>query len=91
MSDKCPNHVRRRRGCPACERISAALMESFSATPPGSVAVEECCEDWPEQIKKVNGPIVLQSIGAGRDLYKETGGKPFRYCPWCGKARPPNS
>lgn len=31
MSDKCPNHVRRRRGCPICERISAALAESAFA------------------------------------------------------------
>lgn len=49
---------------------------------------EECCADWLVQIEKVNGPIVLQSIRAGRDLYKETGGKPFKYCPWCGKVRP---
>jgi len=39
MSDKCPNHVRRRRGCPICERISAALAESsFAATPCSPVA-----------------------------------------------------
>lgn len=36
MSDKCPNHVRRRRGCPTCERISAALAESSFAAPSGS-------------------------------------------------------
>lgn len=27
MKDQCPNHVRRRRGCPICERISEALTE----------------------------------------------------------------
>ena len=40
------------------------------------------CLDWRENIDKVNGPIVLQSIRAGRDLYT---GKPFVYCPWCGR------
>lgn len=35
MRDKCPNHVRRRRGCPICERISAALAESALAAPTG--------------------------------------------------------
>jgi len=39
------------------------------------------CADWEPEIAKVNGPIVLQSIRAGRDLYT---GKPFRFCPWCG-------
>ena len=39
------------------------------------------CADWEPEIAKVNGPIVLQSLRAGRDLYT---GKPFRFCPWCG-------
>lgn len=38
MRDKCPEHVRRRRGCPICERISAALVESALAAPIGSEA-----------------------------------------------------
>jgi hypothetical protein len=50
-----------------------------------SSAVLDCCPDWPVQIEKVNGPIVLQSLRAGRDLYD---GIPFRYCPWCGRKRP---
>lgn len=37
---------------------------------------ENCCADWPVQIEKVNGPIVLQSLRAGRDLYD---GIPFRH------------
>ena len=44
MSDKCPNHVRRRRGCPTCERISAALAESSFAEPTGSGTIDE--EIW---------------------------------------------
>lgn len=41
MSDKCPNHVRRRRGCPTCERISAALAESSFAAPHGSASPDQ--------------------------------------------------
>ena len=40
-----------------------------------------CCDDWDENILKVEGPIILQSVMAGRDLYT---GKPFTHCPWCG-------
>ena len=41
----------------------------------------ECdCQDWKENIKKINGPILLQGIhGMG-----EYDGKQFVYCPWCG-------
>lgn len=63
--------------CPKCNAPTVAT----------SVGPPDCCSDWPVQIEKVNGPIVLQNIRAGRDLYKETGGKPFRYCPWCGKKK----
>lgn len=42
----------------------------------------ECgCADWKPQMEKINGPIVLQSLRAGRDLYD---GKAFKFCPWCG-------
>ena len=41
MSDKCPNHVRRRRGCPICERVSAELAESSLAAPTGSARPRE--------------------------------------------------
>jgi len=40
-----------------------------------------CCNEWDKNIEKVNGPIVLQSILAGRDIYD---GMPFKFCPWCG-------
>ena len=40
-----------------------------------------CCDDWDNNIKKVDGPILLQSIRAGCDLYD---GPIFRFCPWCG-------
>lgn len=40
------------------------------------------CDGWKVNEPKVNGPIILQSIRAGRDLYD---GDPFRFCPWCGK------
>lgn len=43
------------------------------------------CPDWGEQIQKINGPIVLASIRAGKDLYD---GKPFVFCPWCGDRLP---
>ena len=62
-----------------------STSELPSAVPIGSGAVLDCCPDWPVQIEKVNGPIVLQSLRAGLDLYD---GIPFRYCPWCGKKRP---
>lgn len=39
------------------------------------------CEDWAEQIKLVNGPILLQQ--ARNPAHKYTG-KVFAYCPWCG-------
>ena len=40
-----------------------------------------CCDEWDQNIEKVDGPIMLQSIRAGRDLYD---GIPFKFCPWCG-------
>lgn len=39
------------------------------------------CPDWEPNIKKVNGPILLQAARAGRSLYD---GEPFVFCPWCG-------
>jgi hypothetical protein len=44
------------------------------------------CADWPEQIVKVNGPIVNQTIRSG-GLWQYDG-IPFRFCPWCGKQLP---
>ena len=43
---------------------------------------EPCCADWPVQIEKVNGPIMLQSARSGGAWQYD--GIPFRYCPWCG-------
>lgn len=51
----------------------------------GLVIREECCADWLAQIEKVNGPIVLQALRSGNP--NQFDGIPFRYCPWCGKAR----
>ena len=41
-----------------------------------------CCDEWDQNIEKIDGPITLQSIRAGRNLYV---GEPFRFCPWCGE------
>jgi hypothetical protein len=41
----------------------------------------QACSDWEPQIKKIDGPIHLASVRAGRDLFD---GKAFVYCPWCG-------
>lgn len=41
------------------------------------------CKDWEPEIKKLNGPITLQSVRSG-GAYKYDG-KPFNFCPWCGK------
>lgn len=43
--------------------------------------MKPCCADWEPGIEKLNGPIILQSLRAGKDLYT---GVPFRFCPWCG-------
>jgi hypothetical protein len=43
------------------------------------------CPDWPVQSKIIDGFIVFQSVRAGKDLYQERGGKPFKFCPWCGR------
>ena len=40
------------------------------------------CEAWRVNEPKVNGPIILQSIRAGKDVYD---GAPFKFCPWCGQ------
>jgi hypothetical protein len=46
----------------------------------------ECCEDWLPQIEKVNAPIILAN--ARNPEYPQYDGKPFVYCPWCGRKRP---
>ena len=46
-----------------------------------------CCADWEPQMKIVNGYIVFQSVRAGVDTFLQQGGKPFVFCPWCGRNR----
>ena len=43
----------------------------------------DCCEYYQEGMDKINAPIILATIRAGHRTYD---GKPFNYCPWCGKA-----
>ena len=40
------------------------------------------CEDWKENIEKINDPIEFQAIRSCTSGYT---GKIFVYCPWCGK------
>lgn len=40
------------------------------------------CPEWPEGIKKINAPILLQSARSGYQWQYD--GVPFRFCPWCG-------
>jgi hypothetical protein len=42
----------------------------------------ECfCDDWKENIDKVNAPILLQQA---RNPHHKFTAKVFGYCPWCG-------
>jgi hypothetical protein len=41
------------------------------------------CPDWEPELKKINGPIVLQSVRSG-GAYRYNG-KQFIFCPWCGE------
>ncbi len=44
------------------------------------------CEDWPIQSKIIDGYITLSAVRSGQyDLYSKQGGKPFIFCPFCGK------
>lgn len=52
---------------------------------PSPVPETQCCQEWVENIDKINDPIILQSLRNPGYVYN---GKPFVYCPWCGKARP---
>jgi len=45
----------------------------------------ECkCKDWKPNIEIINGYIVMNALHSygNREGYT---GKPFEYCPWCGK------
>jgi len=41
------------------------------------------CEDWIPECEKINAPIQLQSARSG--FRWQYDGKPFKFCPWCGK------
>ncbi len=38
------------------------------------------CKDWQPNIDKINSAITMDFVHG-----KEYTGKPFEYCPWCGK------
>ena len=40
------------------------------------------CQDWKDNIDKINGPIMLEQL---RGKSKGYDGVPIRYCPWCGE------
>ena len=44
------------------------------------------CKDWTDNIRILDGMIATQSVMAwgNKDGYT---GKPFKYCPWCGRKR----
>lgn len=80
--------------CPRClkpipltdsDREQPPKLPAAPSLAPATGSASECCADWTPGITKLNGPIVLQSIRAGKDLYT---GKPFLFCPWCGQKRP---
>lgn len=41
------------------------------------------CPNWEPEIRKLNGPIVLQSVRSGGRYQYD--GKSFTFCPWCGE------
>jgi hypothetical protein len=42
------------------------------------------CPDWPANIEALNAPIITQAVRSGG--FWQYRGKPFAFCPWCGKA-----
>ena len=42
------------------------------------------CEDWQPNVDIINGYISFGTIHYGFNP-KGYDGKPFKYCPWCGK------
>ncbi len=53
-----------------------------STTTSSDTEPKVCCDYYQEGLDKLNAPIILASVRAGYNLYD---GKPFVYCPWCGK------
>lgn len=48
---------------------------------------KDCCLEWKPNLEKINGYIIHHFARTGEDNYS---GKPFKYCPWCGKKRDEN-
>jgi len=44
-----------------------------------------CCDYYQTGLDKINNIIALQVVRTGKQVYD---GKPFVYCPWCGKKTP---
>jgi len=42
----------------------------------------DCCDYYQTGLDKINNIIALQVVRTGKQVYD---GKPFVYCPWCGK------
>jgi len=42
------------------------------------------CEDWKENIPKINGPLSFMAASRPYMLEGMDLGKEFVYCPWCG-------
>lgn len=81
MRDKCPEHVRRRRGCPTCERISAALAASALAAPTGSA-------NTPLKADVENGILTVQiGIETLEWASKPENGGPLEGCKVDGRQR----
>lgn len=49
---------------------------------------KHCCADFVPQTAEIDSFIVGASVRAGINLF---GGIPFRFCPWCGTPRPPET
>lgn len=79
MRDKCPEHVRRRRGCPTCERISAALASRIPAEvfPVGIFILEEMkARGWTTHkvAALMRGPTDVNELAIELTLYAPTKG-----------------
>lgn len=53
---------------------------------PLSTEQKPCCDYFKEGATLIDGPIINQTVRSG-GRYKYTG-RPFRFCPWCGKELP---
>lgn len=61
-------------------------MKMVSVDHPGVFIIMSCeCEDWKQNIDKVNGANSML-FARNPTSYKGYDGVKFRYCPWCSKA-----